>query len=324
MGLNVTKENVIAVYLEVRKKSMTKANIISAFRKTGIRPLDPTVFKEEEYAPSWTTSTQTHLPDTYPCPTSPDGRSDVSVPPLHVATAVPGKENRRGRSISGQSGPYVARTALLATLRMLEEQLATARAEAEAATAYAVLMARENLKVNNLLNAKAGKKKEGGSAMSDIRRRTGTEAERGRRKNKRRRLKQNGCRERRRTGTEAERGRRKNKRRRLKQNGCRERRISRGGDKKRSNMPKKCKSDEHYAISLGWSTRTLRRSDSRREDVGVGAAKVEEEEEEIQGAADRVHIKKRTHPSILIPRTLPTPQKAAPRRPLATSLWRIL
>ncbi|KAF8142631.1 hypothetical protein K438DRAFT_1877586 [Mycena galopus ATCC 62051] len=123
---------------------MTKANIISAFRKTGIQPLDPTVFKEEEYTPNWMTSTQPHLPDTYPRPTSPDGRSDVSIPPLHVATAVPAKENRRGRSVSGQSGPYVARTALLATLRRLEEQLATARAEAEAATAHAVLMAREN------------------------------------------------------------------------------------------------------------------------------------------------------------------------------------
>ncbi|KAJ7830104.1 hypothetical protein B0H14DRAFT_3872767 [Mycena olivaceomarginata] len=116
---------------------MTKANIISAFRKTGIRPLDPTGFKEEEYAPSWATSTQPHLPDNYPRPASPDGPSDTPVPPLHVATAVPTKEKRRGRSVSGQSGPYASRTALLATLTMLEEQLATARAEAEAATAHA-------------------------------------------------------------------------------------------------------------------------------------------------------------------------------------------
>jgi hypothetical protein len=164
IGLKVTKENVIAVYLEVREKSMTKANIISTFRKTGIWLLDPTVFKEEEYAPSWATSTQPHLPNNYARPTSPDGPSDVPIPPLHVATAVPTKKKRQGRSVSGQLGPYALRTALLATLTMLEEQLATARAEAEAATAHAILMARENLKINNLLNAKTGKKKEGGCA----------------------------------------------------------------------------------------------------------------------------------------------------------------
>jgi hypothetical protein len=48
-------------------------------------------------------------------------------------------------------------------------------------------------------------------------------------------------------------------------------------------MPNRCKSD---ASSLGGSTRTLRRSDSRPEDVGVGAAEVEEEEEEVQASAD--------------------------------------
>jgi hypothetical protein len=42
---------------------------------------------------------------------------------------------------------------------MLEKQLAMGRAEAEAATAHAVLMARENLKASNLLNAKTGKKR---------------------------------------------------------------------------------------------------------------------------------------------------------------------
>jgi hypothetical protein len=76
-------------------------------------------------------------------------------------------------------------------------------------------------------------------------------------------------------------------------------------------MPKRCKSDARYAISIGWSTRTLKRNDSRRGDVGVGAAEVEEEE--VQASADRVHVKKRMHAPIPIPRTLPTPQKAALR-----------
>ncbi|KAJ7131320.1 hypothetical protein C8R44DRAFT_774657 [Mycena epipterygia] len=43
---------------------------------------------------------------------------------------------------------------------MLEAQLKAAKEDAEAANAHAVLMARENLKINNQLNAKKGKGKE--------------------------------------------------------------------------------------------------------------------------------------------------------------------
>jgi hypothetical protein len=148
---------------------------------------------------------------------------------------------------------------------MLEEQLAMARAEAEAATAHAVLMARENLKANNLLNAKG--REEGGDAPFRGAARCLTSDEgwnRSRRK----------------------RGRRNSRRRRQKRNGCRKRLIRKGGDKRKRNIPKRYKSDARYASSLGGSTRTLRRSDSRPEDVGVGAAEVEEEEEEVQASAD--------------------------------------
>ncbi|KAJ7021488.1 hypothetical protein C8F04DRAFT_904201, partial [Mycena alexandri] len=40
IGLSVTKDNVIPIYLEVRKEAMKPTNIVSAFRKTGIRPLN--------------------------------------------------------------------------------------------------------------------------------------------------------------------------------------------------------------------------------------------------------------------------------------------
>ncbi|KAJ7131321.1 hypothetical protein C8R44DRAFT_532314, partial [Mycena epipterygia] len=40
IGLSVTKDNVIPTYLEVRKAVMTPTNILSAFRKTGICPLN--------------------------------------------------------------------------------------------------------------------------------------------------------------------------------------------------------------------------------------------------------------------------------------------
>ncbi|KAJ7710705.1 hypothetical protein B0H17DRAFT_890122, partial [Mycena rosella] len=40
IGLSVTKDSGIPIYLEVRQHTMTKENILSAFRKTGIRPLN--------------------------------------------------------------------------------------------------------------------------------------------------------------------------------------------------------------------------------------------------------------------------------------------
>jgi hypothetical protein len=70
------------------------------------------------------------------------------------------------------------------TVTTLEAQLAAARAEAKAANAHAVLMARENLKIKNLLNAKTGEKKEGRTlpgrcTMPHSRGGAGTEAEGG-------------------------------------------------------------------------------------------------------------------------------------------------
>ncbi|KAJ6589779.1 hypothetical protein B0H10DRAFT_1630376, partial [Mycena sp. CBHHK59/15] len=40
IGLSITKDNVIPIYLEVRQAAMMKKNILSAFQKTGIRPLN--------------------------------------------------------------------------------------------------------------------------------------------------------------------------------------------------------------------------------------------------------------------------------------------
>ncbi|KAJ7112590.1 DDE superfamily endonuclease-domain-containing protein, partial [Mycena epipterygia] len=65
IGHVVTKDTLIPTYLEVRKAVMTQSNILSAFRKTGIRPINPNVFTEDDYAPSWTTSTESHLPRSY-------------------------------------------------------------------------------------------------------------------------------------------------------------------------------------------------------------------------------------------------------------------
>ncbi|KAJ6595136.1 hypothetical protein DFH09DRAFT_974295 [Mycena vulgaris] len=95
IGLQVTKDNVIAVYLEVREKAFTKVNILSALRKTGIRPLNPNVFTEEDYAPSWATSNQTHLPDTYPRSALPDVAPEAPIPSLHIPQRVVPEEQRR-------------------------------------------------------------------------------------------------------------------------------------------------------------------------------------------------------------------------------------
>jgi hypothetical protein len=59
----------------------------------------------------------------------------------------------------------------------------------------------------------------------------------------------------------------------------------------------------------------LKRSCSKLGGVGMGVCTAEVEVEEVQVSADQVHIKKRMHTPILIPRTLPIPQKAVPRGP---------
>ncbi|KIY61729.1 hypothetical protein CYLTODRAFT_316594, partial [Cylindrobasidium torrendii FP15055 ss-10] len=65
-GNRITKTNFISHYLEVRDKSLSKAAIVSAWKKCGLDPINPDIFDDRDFAPSWNTSIQLHVPENYP------------------------------------------------------------------------------------------------------------------------------------------------------------------------------------------------------------------------------------------------------------------
>jgi hypothetical protein len=65
-GERVTKVNFIEVYLNARNTAFLPDTIISAFRSSGICPLNPNVFTAADFAPSYSTSTEIQLPEGYP------------------------------------------------------------------------------------------------------------------------------------------------------------------------------------------------------------------------------------------------------------------
>jgi hypothetical protein len=67
---SITRQNVVEEYLAARTQSITEGLILSAWRHSGIRPLDPNVFTEEHFAPSYASSTNPPLPVSFPGPTN--------------------------------------------------------------------------------------------------------------------------------------------------------------------------------------------------------------------------------------------------------------
>lgn len=76
-GIVMNRYNVIQNYLKVRSKYMSAALMKSAFKKTGLYPVNRTVFTEEDFAPSKASSTTAWTPDSFPddVPTS-----DIEIP----------------------------------------------------------------------------------------------------------------------------------------------------------------------------------------------------------------------------------------------------
>ncbi len=61
-GHRVTKSNFLALYAQAHMKVLTKENIISAFKKTGVVPYNPDIVMVETMAPSLATSMHNSLP----------------------------------------------------------------------------------------------------------------------------------------------------------------------------------------------------------------------------------------------------------------------
>jgi len=65
-GKEVVLKNIVRVYMDVRQKAFKKETIFAAWRKAGIRLLNPNIFTDADFAPSHTTSTHLHTPSSYP------------------------------------------------------------------------------------------------------------------------------------------------------------------------------------------------------------------------------------------------------------------
>jgi hypothetical protein len=65
-GKSITRSDVIKEYMAARAKSVKEGLILSAWRRSGIRPLNPDVFTEEDFAPSYALSTKPPLPVSFP------------------------------------------------------------------------------------------------------------------------------------------------------------------------------------------------------------------------------------------------------------------
>ncbi|KAM6490911.1 hypothetical protein JOM56_013615 [Amanita muscaria] len=65
-GQGILKKDVIREYMKARESAFKAETIIHAWKKTGMCPLNPGIFTEEDYAPSYATSTSAHVPATFP------------------------------------------------------------------------------------------------------------------------------------------------------------------------------------------------------------------------------------------------------------------
>ncbi|KAH7903405.1 DDE superfamily endonuclease-domain-containing protein [Hygrophoropsis aurantiaca] len=79
-GEGIQKREVIREYMKARGCSFKETTILQAWKKSGIRPINPNIFTEEDYAPSYETSTISHVPASYPkrLPNAPDDGIDMS------------------------------------------------------------------------------------------------------------------------------------------------------------------------------------------------------------------------------------------------------
>ncbi len=59
-------QDVVREYMVARTESFKESTILSAWRKSGIRPLDPTIFSLLEFGPSFVSLTNPPLPESFP------------------------------------------------------------------------------------------------------------------------------------------------------------------------------------------------------------------------------------------------------------------
>lgn len=76
---NILREDFIREYLMVRDQCMSRNVILAAWKKTGLSPLNPGIFDDDDFAPSNVTSTRSYMPDDFPLPRQGEPKSAEDV-----------------------------------------------------------------------------------------------------------------------------------------------------------------------------------------------------------------------------------------------------
>ncbi|KAK0222228.1 hypothetical protein IW262DRAFT_1460528 [Armillaria fumosa] len=81
--------DVVSKYMKAQHAAFKSGTILKAWHKAGIRPINPDIFMETDYAPSYSSSTQMHIPESFPrkMPSVPDASSDDGI--FDPSTATP-------------------------------------------------------------------------------------------------------------------------------------------------------------------------------------------------------------------------------------------
>lgn len=78
-GEGMELKDVVREYFVARRKAFKETTILQAWKKSGLRPINPSIFTTADFAPSHSSSFECHAPSTFPSkmPHVPDASSDV-------------------------------------------------------------------------------------------------------------------------------------------------------------------------------------------------------------------------------------------------------
>ncbi|KAJ3964743.1 hypothetical protein EV361DRAFT_1037781 [Lentinula raphanica] len=108
-GEAMSLRDVVKEYWECQKQAFKDTTIKNSWRKSGINPLDPEIFTEADYASSIPTSTETHLPKSFPrqlhC--APDvGSDDASFDPVVLLARAESRMEEQGETDESDDTEY--------------------------------------------------------------------------------------------------------------------------------------------------------------------------------------------------------------------------
>ena len=76
--VGMAKKNVIEEYMKAKRCAFKEETILQSWQRCRIRPINPGIFTEEDYTPSYETSTHAHVPLSFPRLSTPEVDEDMA------------------------------------------------------------------------------------------------------------------------------------------------------------------------------------------------------------------------------------------------------